>query len=78
MIRRRDAGILDDQNIQIVVDGFPALLHRLSEAAVANRSVAAQKAQIAAVKAYDAKVRSLNALGSRISDEEARLQKQLG
>lgn len=57
---------------------IPALLHRLSEAAVANRSVAAQKAQIAAVKAYDAKVKSLNALGSRISDEEARLQKQLG
>ena len=57
---------------------IPALLHRLSEAAVANRSVAAQEAQIAAVKAYDAKVKSLNALGSRISDEEARLQRQLG
>ena len=56
----------------------PALLHRLSEAAVTNRSVAAQRAQIAAVRAYDARITSLNELGSRISDEEARLQRSLG
>lgn len=56
----------------------PQLLHRLSVAAVGNQSVAAQQARIAAVVAYNDRVKSLNALGSRISDEEARLQRVLG
>ena len=55
----------------------PALLHRLSEAAAGNQTVAAQRAQIAAVVAYNDRVKSLNALGSKISDEEARLQRKL-
>jgi hypothetical protein len=56
----------------------PELLHRLSVAAAGNQTVAAQQAQIAAVVAYNARVKSLNTLGSRISDEEARLQRKLG
>jgi len=40
--------------------------------------VAAQRARIAAVVAYNDRVKSLNMLGSRISDEEARLQRSLG
>ena len=57
---------------------IPRLLHRLNVAAVANQTVAAQKAQIAAVKGYNARIGALNALGSRISDETARLQRTLG
>jgi hypothetical protein len=57
---------------------IPGLLHRLSEAAAGNQTLAAQRAQIAAVVAYNARVKSLNTLGSRISDEEARLQRSLG
>jgi hypothetical protein len=45
---------------------------------VANQTLAAQKAQIAAVKAYNARIGSMNGLGSRISDEAARLQRVLG
>jgi hypothetical protein len=56
----------------------PKLLQRLSEAAAGNQTVSAQRAQIAAVVAYNARVKSLNGLGSRISDEEARLQRTLG
>ena len=56
----------------------PALLHRLSEAAAGNQTLAAQRAQIAAVVAYNDRVKSLNTLGSKISDEEARLQRSLG
>jgi hypothetical protein len=56
---------------------IPRLLHRLNVAAVANQSLTAQHAQIAAVKAYNARIGALNALGSRISDEEARLQRAL-
>ena len=56
----------------------PKLLQRLSEAAAGNQSLSAQRAQIAAVVAYNGRVKSLNGLGSRISDEEARLQRSLG
>lgn len=57
---------------------IPTLLHRLNVAAVANQTVPAQKAQIAAVKAYNARIGALNELGSRISTETARLQRTLG
>ena len=57
---------------------IPTLLHRLNTAAVANQSQAAQGAQIAAVKAYNARISALNGLGSRISTETARLQRTLG
>ena len=57
---------------------IPNLLQRLSEAAAGNQTVSAQRAQIAAVVAYNGRVKSLNSLGSRISDEEARLQRTLG
>ena len=56
----------------------PELLQRLGEAAAGNQALAAQRAQIAAVVAYNDRVRSLNTLGSRIADEEARLQRSLG
>jgi hypothetical protein len=56
----------------------PGLLHRLSEAAAGNQTLPTQRAQIAAVVAYNDRVKSLNTLGSKISDEEARLQRSLG
>jgi len=57
---------------------IPKLLHTLNAAAVGNQSLAAQRAQIAAVKAYNARIQAVNDLGSRIADEEAHLQKTLG
>jgi hypothetical protein len=52
------------------------LLHRFDVAAVGNQSVAAQKAQIAAVKAYNGRVRALDTLATEIARERLRLQKQ--
>ena len=57
---------------------IPMLLQRFSEAGIGNQTLSAQDAQIAAVVAYNRRVKSLNTLGSRISDEEARLQRSLG
>ena len=75
---RRAAARLADGLRRKRYAAIPALLHALNEAAVGNQSVAAQKAQIAAVVAYDNRIRALNVLGSRVSDEEARLQRTLG
>jgi hypothetical protein len=54
-----------------------ATLTQFDTAASSNRSVAAQKAQIAAVKAYDAAIARLNTLSSQIDAENTRLANQL-
>lgn len=51
----------------------PALLHRLDAASVGNRTLVAQRAEIAAIKAYDARIRSLTALATAIGKERLRL-----
>jgi hypothetical protein len=53
----------------------PALLRRFDGAAVADQSLADQRAQIAAVDAYDRKVRSLTTIGDAIEKERTRLQR---
>jgi hypothetical protein len=56
---------------------IPTLLHRFEVAAVSNRSLAAQRAQIAAVRAYNDEVRRLDTLATRIYNERTRVQKSL-
>lgn len=51
----------------------PALLHRLDVASVGNRTLVAQRAEIAAIKAYNARIRSLTALATAIGKERLRL-----
>jgi hypothetical protein len=52
----------------------PQLLQRFDEAAVADQSVAAQKRQIDAVKAYDARIRAIATLAAKVQKERVRLQ----
>jgi hypothetical protein len=47
-------------------------------AAAASSSLAAQRAQIAAVKAYNARVRAVGSLAQQVDGERARIQKLLG
>ena len=47
-------------------------------AAAASTSLSAQRAQIAAVKAYDARVRAVGSLAQQVDGERARIQKLLG
>lgn len=53
------------------------LLHEFDLASVGNQSVAAQTAQIEAVRAYNARVRSVATLTAQIAKERTRLQKSL-
>jgi len=55
----------------------PKLLRRFDEAAISNQSLASQRARIAAVQAYNARVKSLDTLAIRISRERARLNEAL-
>jgi hypothetical protein len=54
------------------------LLIAFSQAAAGPSSVAAQRARIAAIRAYDARLRSLNRLAEQASRERLRLSKTLG
>jgi hypothetical protein len=56
----------------------PALSRRFSVAARSAGSVASQRAQIAAIKAYNARVRQVGALGAQIRKEVTRLQQAVG
>jgi type II secretory pathway component PulM len=53
------------------------LLHRFDLAATANQSLAAQRAQIAAIRAYNGRVHELDRLNREIALERARLEKLL-
>jgi hypothetical protein len=55
-----------------------ALDRRFELAATASTSLTAQRAQIAAVKAYDGRVRATGKLALKVDGERARLQKTLG
>ncbi len=56
-----------------------AVLDRsFQKAATTSTSLAAQRAQIAAVKAYNARVKAVSNLALRVDAERARLQKSLG
>jgi hypothetical protein len=52
-------------------------LRQFDLAAVANQSLAAQRAQISAVKGYNARIRSLDAIAMQIARERSRVQQQL-
>jgi hypothetical protein len=52
---------------------IPTLLDDFNAAAVANRSIAAQQAQIAAVKAYDRRAREIDRLAVQVQAERIRL-----
>jgi hypothetical protein len=54
---------------------LPTLLRRFNLAAVGNQSIAAQKAQIAAVRAYNDRIRGLDRLQVRISRAQTQLDK---
>jgi hypothetical protein len=56
-------------------NAVPKLLQRFDIAAVAGQSTAAQKSQISAVKAYDARIRALATLARNVEKERVRLQK---
>jgi hypothetical protein len=58
-------------------NAIPQLLHRFNVATVSNQSLAAQRARIDAVRTYNARVHSLDALQTRIYRERTRLQKTL-
>ena len=58
------------------VAAIAPLLHQFDAAAVSNQSVAAQKHEIAAVKAYDARVNALIRLARRVERERQRLEQR--
>lgn len=53
----------------------PSLLRRFDAASLAGQSLASQRAQIAAVLAYDSRVRSVETIARRIEAERNRLQR---
>ena len=55
---------------------IPALLHRFDAAAVSTQTVAAQKREIAAVKAYNARITRLVKLAGAVEKERSRLEKR--
>jgi hypothetical protein len=57
---------------------LPALIQRFTNAGLASQGLAAQKARIAAIKAYNTRVSNLSVLGHQIDLERVRLQKVLG
>jgi hypothetical protein len=56
----------------------PMLSHRFSAAARAAGSVASQRAEIAAIKAYNGRVRETSSISGRIRDEVSRVQQLVG
>ena len=58
--------------------GLPALIQRFTNAGLASRSLAAQKARIAAITAYNNRITALDRLARQIDLERVRLQKRLG
>lgn len=57
---------------------FPTLLHRFDAAGVANQSTAVQRRQIAAIAAYDRRIRGLVSLAQAVERERVRLQRMYG
>lgn len=61
-----------------VRSGLPVLGRRFTEASRVAAAVSAQKAEIAAIKAYNRRVRAIGTLQGRIQAELARLQRTAG
>jgi hypothetical protein len=57
---------------------LPTLIQRFTNAGRAGQGLAAQKARIAAIKAYNARIAGLAALAGRISTERSRIDTRLG
>lgn len=57
---------------------LPTLIQRFTNAGLANQGLAAQKARIAAIKAYNHRVANLVTLARRVDRERLRLEKQFG
>ena len=55
---------------------IPALLEQFDKAAISNQTIAAQKREIAAVKAYNARIDKLLKLGRKVENERRRLERQ--
>lgn len=55
---------------------IPALLQQFDKAAISNQTIAAQKREIAAVKAYNARIDNLLKLGRKVENERRRLEKR--
>jgi hypothetical protein len=55
---------------------IPGLLKRFDAAAISNQTVAAQKREIAAVKAYNARIQGLVVLARSVEKERGRLEKR--
>jgi hypothetical protein len=57
---------------------LPTLIQRFTNAGLANQGLAAQKARIAAIKAYNRRVAHLVTLARKVDRERLRLERQLG
>ena len=57
---------------------IPHLLEQFDAAAVSNQSIAAQKREISAVAAYNARIRTIVRLVQRVERERVALQKRYG
>jgi hypothetical protein len=75
---RKTGFALGDELRKTDLTNVPVLSRRFSAAARAAGSVAAQRSEIAAIKAYNARVRGTAAIGARIRDEVLRLQQLVG
>jgi hypothetical protein len=63
--------------LQSASQDVPKLLAAFDRAAVATESVPAQRAEIAAVKSYDARVAKLNTLAAQVAEERLKLEETL-
>jgi hypothetical protein len=57
---------------------LPTLIQRFTNAGLASQTLAAQRARIAAIKAYNGRIADLAALARQIDNERARLDAKLG
>lgn len=57
---------------------IPKLVHEFEVASLSNQTLVAQRARIASIRAYNARVRGLGTLLRRVDRERARLQQELG
>jgi hypothetical protein len=56
---------------------IPVLVHRFDVAASGTRTLSSQRASIAAIHAYNRRIKALNALGTKIGLEETRLNRTI-
>jgi hypothetical protein len=79
LVATRRAGLaLGHELLEADLSNVPLLSHRFSAAARSAASVAAQRAQIAAIKAFNARVRQTSAIAARIRAEFSRVQAEVG